>query len=77
MESCTFISRVLNVVFDEAHCISQWGDTFWNEYAHVSKLRWFLPDMLFYVTSATLPTAIFEDVQEKLHTVTHKTIAMF
>ena len=61
-----FITKVLNVIFDEGHCISQWGDTFREDYSQVGKLRWFLPNTPFYVTSATLPTAVLQDVKQKL-----------
>jgi len=61
-----FVSKVLNVIFDEGHCISQWGDTFCDEYVQVGRLQWFLPDTPFYVTSATLPTAVLQDVKLKL-----------
>ena len=54
------------MIFDEGHCISQWGDTFREDYSQVGKLRWFLPDTLFYVTSATLPTVVLQDVKQKL-----------
>jgi superfamily II DNA helicase RecQ len=62
------------VIFDEAHCISQWGDTFRNEYAHVGKLRWFLPDTPFYATSATLPVGVLEDVRQKLQMPTNTAV---
>ena len=36
--SAPFVSKILNVIFDKGHCISQWGDTFRNDYAQVGKL---------------------------------------
>ena len=61
-----FTNRILSFVFDEAHCISQWGD-FRNEYCHVGALRWLIPSHIpFYVPSATLPSLVLKDIQEVL-----------
>ncbi|KAJ3715337.1 P-loop containing nucleoside triphosphate hydrolase protein [Lentinula raphanica] len=55
-------SRLLYVVFDEAHCVSQWGSTFRNQYLHVGNIHYLLPsDIPFFVTSATLPPNILAD----------------
>jgi len=40
--------------FDEGHCISQWGDTFREDYSQVGKLRWFLPNTSILRDIATL-----------------------
>ncbi|KAJ3559557.1 hypothetical protein NM688_g273 [Phlebia brevispora] len=61
----TFRSRLISVVFDEAHCISQWG-TFRPEYRQVHSLRYLLPDVPFLVASATLPSQVFRDVVQVL-----------
>jgi ATP-dependent DNA helicase RecQ len=61
-----FTTRLLNFVFDEAHCISRWG-TFRNEYLKVGSLRYLIPERIpFYVTSATLPSAILHDLTDLL-----------
>ena len=62
-----FIAQLLNIIFDEGHCISQWGDTFREEYADVRKLQFLLPNIPFYVTSATLPPAILDSISQTLH----------
>ncbi|KAI0267689.1 P-loop containing nucleoside triphosphate hydrolase protein, partial [Gloeopeniophorella convolvens] len=62
-----FTSRVLDVIFDEGHCIVQWGDTFHAEYANIGMLRYFLPNVPFYVTSATLPYSTINALKSKLH----------
>ncbi|KAJ3768391.1 P-loop containing nucleoside triphosphate hydrolase protein [Lentinula raphanica] len=60
-------SRLLYVVFDEAHCVSQWGSTFRNQYLHVGNIRYLLPsDIPFFVTSTTLPPNILADVSDIL-----------
>ncbi|KAJ3551071.1 hypothetical protein NMY22_g23 [Coprinellus aureogranulatus] len=58
----SFTSKILNFIFDEAHCISKWGK-FRNEYLKVGSLRYLIPERIpFYVTSATLPAAVLHDV---------------
>jgi superfamily II DNA helicase RecQ len=50
--------------FDEAHCISQWGDKFRKIYSDVGKLRsLFPPSVPFLAVSATLPPHILAQVQ--------------
>ncbi|KAM6503169.1 P-loop containing nucleoside triphosphate hydrolase protein [Amanita muscaria] len=61
-----FTKRILNFIFDEGHCIKQWG-SFRKEYLHVGELRYLIPDIIpFYVASATLPPTILHDVIESL-----------
>ncbi|KAF8154631.1 P-loop containing nucleoside triphosphate hydrolase protein [Crassisporium funariophilum] len=57
-----FTKKILNFIFDEAHCISQWG-SFRNEYRNIGALRYLLPSSVsFYVPSATLPHTILLDI---------------
>jgi superfamily II DNA helicase RecQ len=57
-----FTSKILNLIFDEGHCVSQWG-TFHKEYLHLGSLQYLIPEtILFYVASATLPTPVLLDV---------------
>ncbi|KIL57932.1 hypothetical protein M378DRAFT_1027389, partial [Amanita muscaria Koide BX008] len=61
-----FGSKILNFIFDEAHCISQWGD-FRSEYRLVGELRYILNKKIpFYAVSATLPRMVLEDVRQIL-----------
>ncbi|KAF9027205.1 hypothetical protein BDZ89DRAFT_1160884 [Hymenopellis radicata] len=63
LEDASFQSRLLYVVIDEAHCVSQWGRSFREDYLHVGHLRDFLPDHIpFFAASATLPLPILNDV---------------
>ncbi|EGO02503.1 hypothetical protein SERLA73DRAFT_47956, partial [Serpula lacrymans var. lacrymans S7.3] len=32
-----------NVTLDEAHCISEWGNTFQPDYSKIGHLHWILP----------------------------------
>lgn len=59
--------RLLNFIFDEGHCISQWGK-FRDEYRHVGVLRYLIPETIpFYAASATFPSSVLRDVSEVLH----------
>ncbi|KAI0310478.1 P-loop containing nucleoside triphosphate hydrolase protein, partial [Amylostereum chailletii] len=62
----TFTSRIISLVWDEAHCVSTWGD-FRPEYKDARRLRYLLPPTIpFYLTSATLPSLILKDVHDIL-----------
>jgi superfamily II DNA helicase RecQ len=53
--------------FDEAHCISQWGESFRKIYNDVGKLRSFFPPSVpFLAVSATLPPHVLSQVQHTL-----------
>lgn len=61
-----FTSRIINIIFDEAHCISQWG-SFRKEYTQVGLLRYIIPEKIpFYVVSATLPKPVLDDISSIL-----------
>ncbi|KIL55528.1 hypothetical protein M378DRAFT_188664 [Amanita muscaria Koide BX008] len=61
-----FGSKILNFIFDEAHCISQWGD-FRSEYKLVGELRYILNKKIpFYTVSATLPRTVLTDIRQIL-----------
>ncbi|KAF8171787.1 P-loop containing nucleoside triphosphate hydrolase protein [Mycena galopus ATCC 62051] len=61
-----FASQVISIVWDEGQCVSKWG-TFRPEYKIAGPLRCLLPkDIPFYVTSATLPPDVLEDVMATL-----------
>lgn len=66
-------SRILNFIFDEGHCISQWG-SFRKEYLHVGSLRHIISETIpFYVASATLPPSVLLDIIDILRLRTDKT----
>ena len=61
-----FRNRILNFIFDEAHCISQWA-SFRHQYRYVGNLRYVINEKIpFYAVSATLPDAILDQVSNTL-----------
>jgi superfamily II DNA helicase RecQ len=69
-----FVSHIISIVWDEAHCISSWGD-FRPEYKEAGRLRYLLPCHIpYYVVSATLPSPILSDVMTTLQMQASKTV---
>ncbi|KIJ09815.1 hypothetical protein PAXINDRAFT_86927, partial [Paxillus involutus ATCC 200175] len=67
LKSPLFVSRVVSIVIDEAHCLTDWGD-FRPEYRELGRLRYILPSNVpLLVTSATLTKAALSDVTRLLH----------
>ena len=74
LRSPNFAKYILSIVVDEAHCISEWGETFRKDYAELGRLRSYVPTHIpFLVTSATMTPAVLLDVQNKLEFVTSNT----
>lgn len=64
----SFTSRLFSIVFDEAHCISEWGDSFRVDYAALGEIHFRAPShTLFYLTSATLSPQALDVTLRKLH----------
>ncbi|KAF5345687.1 hypothetical protein D9758_013077 [Tetrapyrgos nigripes] len=65
-----FAAKIMYFVFDKAHCISQWGKTFRDQYLYVGIIRHLLPctakTIPFHIASATLPKTILDDVVDLL-----------
>ena len=73
-KSKRFVNKLRSIIFDEAHCISQWLGEFRPEYADVGRLHWLLPGhVVFYAVSATLPRHVLEHVKTILHMQPEKT----
>ncbi|KAH9009872.1 P-loop containing nucleoside triphosphate hydrolase protein [Lactarius hengduanensis] len=66
-KSKRFVNKLRSVIFDEAHCISQWSGDFRPEYADMGRLRWLLPGhIVFHAASATLPRHVLDHVKSLL-----------
>ncbi|KAI0065037.1 P-loop containing nucleoside triphosphate hydrolase protein, partial [Artomyces pyxidatus] len=63
----TFTDKLMSIVFDEAHCISTWGD-FRPEYREINRLRYMIPQSVhFCLVSATLSQPVLADICDILH----------
>lgn len=52
---------------DEAHCISQWGHDFRSEYACLSELRKWRPDVPILALTASATPTVLDDIAKQLH----------
>lgn len=67
MKSSDFCNKLVGIVVDEAHCISQWGGDFHVAYSKLGDLRSYVPtNVPILATSATLAPAALKEVQHKL-----------
>lgn len=70
----SFTRRLLGFVFDEGHCITQWGK-FRKQYLNVGNLRYLIADTVpFYVASATLPSSLIAEIRKLLHMSSETTV---
>ncbi|XP_006458573.1 hypothetical protein AGABI2DRAFT_64836, partial [Agaricus bisporus var. bisporus H97] len=70
----SFTAHILGFVFDEGHCIVQWGK-FRKHYLAVGILRHLITDPVpFYVASATLPTPLIAEIRKLLHMNSERTV---
>lgn len=63
--SKVFAKRQKLVIIDEGHSVSVWGRTFRSSYVDIGRLKFLFPrdTTTFYLTSATLPKKILNDVR--------------
>ncbi|KAJ3553995.1 hypothetical protein NM688_g3330 [Phlebia brevispora] len=66
MRKPAFAAKIDSVVFDEAHCISEWG-SFRPEYRDVMQLRYRLPNTSFVFASATFTPSILADIKRSFN----------
>lgn len=71
----TFTSRIISVIWDEAHCISTWGEMR-TAYREAGRLRAKLASVPYLVTSATLPPLALAEVMENLKMKKERTISI-
>jgi superfamily II DNA helicase RecQ len=71
-----FMARVVSVVIDEAHCLTEWGE-FRPEYRELGRLRYILPPSTpLLIASATFTKHALGDVTRLLHMHHDKTITV-
>ncbi|THU76352.1 P-loop containing nucleoside triphosphate hydrolase protein [Dendrothele bispora CBS 962.96] len=62
-----FGNNCIELVIDEAHCVTEWGENFREEYAELSQLLARLPSGLpVLLASATMPPDVTQDIVFKL-----------
>ncbi|KAI0309971.1 P-loop containing nucleoside triphosphate hydrolase protein [Amylostereum chailletii] len=59
--------RLVAVIIDEAHCITQWGDKFRTIFTELGTLRAFASGVPFLVTSATLTPSDLVEIRKLTH----------
>ena len=68
LTSMEFSKYLRTIIIDEAHCITQWGDKFRDEYSKLGTLRSFVPTTVpFLVTSATLTLSDLVEIRKSIH----------
>jgi len=68
LTSVEFSKHLCAIIIDEAHCITQWGDKFRDEYSKLGTLRSFVPTTVpFLVTSATLTLSDLVEIRKSTH----------
>ncbi|KIK80183.1 hypothetical protein PAXRUDRAFT_159347, partial [Paxillus rubicundulus Ve08.2h10] len=71
-----FISHLISIVIDEAHCLTEWGD-FRPEYRELGWLRYVLPPSVsVLVTLVTLTKSTITDITRLLHMHKDKTLVI-
>ncbi|KAI0708349.1 P-loop containing nucleoside triphosphate hydrolase protein [Earliella scabrosa] len=64
----SFANKILAVIIDEAHCITQWGCGFRPEYAQLDTFRAFIGiHVAVHLTSATMPPNALAQARRTLH----------
>jgi len=69
-----FVSQIISIVIDEAHCLTDWGE-FQPEYRELGWLRYILPSTLpLLVVSAMITKSTFNDITRLLHMQQDRTV---
>ncbi|KAG0694255.1 P-loop containing nucleoside triphosphate hydrolase protein [Suillus ampliporus] len=67
LRNINFASKLIGIIFDEAHCIVTWGE-FRPEYKELERLRYILPCQVpFMIASAMLTSDALRDICRLLH----------
>ncbi|KIK11093.1 hypothetical protein PISMIDRAFT_123296, partial [Pisolithus microcarpus 441] len=71
-----FVTRIISIVIDEAHCLTNWGE-FRPEYRELGQLRYVLPHTIpLLVTSATIMKKTLHDLTHLLHMFPSRTVVV-
>ena len=69
-----FVSQIISIVIDEAHCLTDWGE-FQPEYRELGRLRYVLPSTLpLLVVSATITKSTMDNITRLLHMQKDRTV---
>ena len=60
----SFVSKIQRIVFDEAHCVLQWGLSFRPEYKAATNITFYLPNIPVYLSSATMPPTVVSQLKQ-------------
>ncbi|KAI0090787.1 P-loop containing nucleoside triphosphate hydrolase protein [Irpex rosettiformis] len=60
----SFVSKIQRIIFDEAHCVLQWGLSFRPEYKAAANITFYLPTIPVYLSSATMAPAIVSQLKQ-------------
>ncbi|PBL00002.1 P-loop containing nucleoside triphosphate hydrolase protein [Armillaria gallica] len=75
IKSKKFMDQLINVVFDKAHCIKEWGSTFRNSYRKLGHLRHLMARRVpYHLGTATLPPSAIEPLKKELRLDPNTTI---
>lgn len=50
-----FTSKLRHIIFDEAHCVLEWGESFREKYKEATNITFYIPNVPLYLSSATMP----------------------
>lgn len=69
-----FTAKVERIIFDEAHCVPQWGKSFRVVYKEATNILFYLPKTPLYLSSATIPPKMITQLKEMFHLNEQNTI---
>lgn len=75
IKSKNFTKQLINIVFDEAHCIKEWGATFRKSYQKLGHLRHLMAHRVpYHLGTATMPPNLVDPLIKELRLDTNTTV---
>ncbi len=75
IKSKKFTRSLINIVFDEAHCIKEWGTTFRNSYQKLGQLRLLMGIRVpYHLGTVTMPPKLVKPLKQELRLDANTTI---